>query len=146
MKSKKVKKTIKPEDWPRYKASQCRSNWRARAKKAGIDLVIVPTRAEIEEFINSQGTVKMCYLTDSMVKLEDVELDHKVPINRGGTFSLDNVGITSKHLNSAKGIMTDEEFKSLLQCIHTWEDEGMGLLKRLVASNNIYRSYSRKKK
>ena len=129
---------LKRTNWANYKASQVRSSWRTRAKKYGLNLDEVPTRAEIQEWLEAQMPVK-CYFTDGFISNEVVELDHKIPLVRGGRLHLENVGVTSRWYNNTKGQMTEKEFRQLLKVVSKWEDKGESLFKRLSASNNIYR-------
>ena len=67
-----------------------------------------------------------------------VELDHKVPISRSGSFGLDNLGVTSRFYNNSKGDMTNIEFLQLLSTISSWDGGGKHLLLRLIRSNSMY--------
>jgi 5-methylcytosine-specific restriction endonuclease McrA len=131
--------TLKTRNWYQWKASCLRSSWRGRAKKLGFNLDEVPTRQEIEDFLNSFNGNFTCYLTGTKVMRSSIELDHKVPTSRNGTFRIDNVGITSKYFNSVKGSLSDEEFIGLFTLVNSWEDKGVGLFKRLSMANNMFR-------
>lgn len=120
-------------DYEKYKAQQFRSNWRARANKKGQAQVDIPSRKEIQEWLHKQKPYT-CYFTGELLD-RDFGVDHKQPLARGGTYDLDNLCITSPFINAAKGAMTEEEFRSLLDCISTWENKGKELLVRLRASN-----------
>jgi len=131
--------SLKGKNWYQYKASQLRSSWRGRAKKLGIDVATVPTRKEIQVFLERIGEDTSCYLSGEPIKLKVAEFDHKIPTGRSGTFSLDNIGVTSKQLNGVKGMMTHDEFLELLKLVSSWEDNGANLFKRLSMSNNMFR-------
>lgn len=133
--------TQKKEKWSQYKASQLRDSWRRRAKKLNIPVELVPSRGEIQSYIDSFNGTYICYITGKRVPKASIEFDHKIPTGRGGSFSLENTGITSKHFNRIKGMLTDTEFRELLKLISTWDDGGEFLLKRLSAANNIFRRY-----
>lgn len=130
---------LRGKNWYQYKASQLRSSWRGRAKKLGIDVTTVPSRKEIQLFLEGIGDETVCYLSGEPLKLQVAEFDHKIPTGRLGTFSLDNVGVTSRQLNGVKGMMTDSEFLGLLALVSSWEDKGVNLFKRLSMSNNLFR-------
>jgi len=130
-------KQLKKERWYYWKASQLRSNWRSRCKKVKGDIDSVPTRQQIEDWLNL--TPLKCYLTGKEVIKSKMEVDHKRPISNGGSYGFNNLGITSKRLNSAKGNMSEKEFKGLLKLISKWEDKGDQLLNRLIAANNVFR-------
>lgn len=139
-KRKRVVNPKKKENWFFYKASQVRSSWRTRARKYGHPLEDVPTRIQIQEWLEKQDPVK-CYITGSFISNEVVELDHKTPLVRGGKFALDNVGITSRYYNNVKGQMNEKEFRQLLKTVSKWEDKGAALFKRLMSSNHIYKRH-----
>jgi hypothetical protein len=142
-KKKSTNASLKRKNWYQYKASQLRSSWRGRAKKLGIDVLTVPTRKDIQAFLEGIGEETTCYLSGEPLKLKVAEFDHKIPTGRSGAFSLDNIGITSKQLNGVKGMMTHGEFLGLLALVSSWEDGGANLFKRLSMSNNLFRRRGR---
>lgn len=131
------KNNLKSENWFRWKATCLRGSWRRRAKKFGIDLNTIPTRQEIENWLIDSYPFK-CYITGESLSKAKIELDHKVPCSRGGTFMLDNIGITSRGTNNIKGDLLLSEFKSLMKLITKWECKGERILKRLRRGNSIY--------
>jgi len=128
---------MKKANWCNYKATQVRSSWRARAKKYGLNLDEVPTRAEIQVWLEAQMPIK-CYIAGSFISTETVEIDHRIPLSRGGNLSLDNCAVTSRYYNNVKGALTEKEFRSLLKAVNKWEDKGSALFKRLMASNHVF--------
>lgn len=94
----------------------------------------MPTTAAIEKWLRRNHPFK-CYYTGEELDWQ-IQIDHKIPISRGGKWALSNLCITSGILNSAKGTMTDLEFKQLLGVVLTWEDKGKILIQRLAASFN----------
>jgi 5-methylcytosine-specific restriction endonuclease McrA len=128
--------TQKTENFIQYKAKQFRSNWRRRAINNGIDPNTVPTTIEINNWLHTKYPF-VCEYTGKVLG-NDFGVDHKVSIFRGGTFSLDNLAITSKQINGAKGDLTEEEFRQLLNLISNWEDQGTRLLRRLTWSNSMF--------
>ena len=139
MRKKAVKLTL--EEWVDKKSKSARRSWRARAIKIGYDLDKVPTRKEIREWLLSQEVDGkfIDYIANAEVNINSVELDHKVSVSRGGSFSLDNVGITCRYHNNIKGTMNIEEYLELIYLISRWEDNGADICRRLLASNRIYR-------
>lgn len=107
-----------------------RSSLMTRAKKLEMDRTSIPTAQEIADWLKDQEPLT-CYYTGVPVTLFKMHVDHKVPPYRGGTHTLDNLCVTDSKINSAKGQMTEEEFKSLLGLVGTWEDKGYRLLIRL---------------
>lgn len=134
---KKSTNPMKKSNWCQWKATQVRSSWRERAKKYGLSLEEVPSRPEIQKWLEDQHPIK-CYFTGSFISSEIVELDHKQPLCRGGSLKLHNVGITSRWYNNIKGQMSEREFRQLLKLVSKWEDNGDMLFKRLSASNHMY--------
>lgn len=68
-----------------------------------------------QDVIEKFGINTKCYLTGRSIDLakDYYELDHIIPLCRGGSSNLDNLGITCKDANQAKAHMTLEEFKQL---------------------------------
>jgi len=57
-----------------------------------------------------------CYLTGRAIDINDpasFSFDHKIPVSRSGTNTLDNLGITCKQANQAKSDLTIDEFIQL---------------------------------
>ncbi len=126
----------KEADYAGWKAEALRSNWLARARLRGLDKEEVPTKVEIKEWLLSQ-LPWTCYYTGEALG-NDIGVDHKVAIARGGSLGLDNLVLVTKKLNLAKGIMSDTEFLSLLALVSTWEDGGTSILKRLMSSGSTF--------
>lgn len=75
----------------------------------------MPGRPDItvDEALEFFGDFPTCYLTGEPIDLErpsTYTLDHKIPHTRGGTNTLDNMGLCTMKANMAKGDMTPEEF------------------------------------
>lgn len=127
-------------DYISHKAYQLRSNWRTRAKQAGVDLSGIPTASEIKKWLSDNYPWK-CYYTG--VPLSEFGIDHKLPLSLGGSYSFDNLVICDLGVNTAKGDMTEEEFKQLLSLIASWPDGGKKLLNRLKGSGHIFAKWKR---
>ena len=52
--------------------------------------------------------VCLCY--DDEYEDDNVEIDHKLPISKGGTSDFDNLQATCGHCNARKGAKTHEEY------------------------------------
>lgn len=128
---------MKLSNFFQYKASQLRSSWRERGKKYGENLDNIPSRPEIQKWLEDQSPIR-CYIAGTFISNEVLEVDHKIPICRGGSFDLDNLGCTSRYYNNIKGSLTEKEFRDLLKITSKWEDKGQALFKRLMASNHIF--------
>ena len=68
------------------------------------------------DYINKILKSPTCYLTGSLINLEDgstYQLDHITPISKGGDCSCDNMGLTLRNANMSKFDMTLSEYISL---------------------------------
>lgn len=65
------------------------------------------------------GLQTKCYLTGTPINLETDAycLDHILPVSKGGTNELNNMGITIPSANAAKSDLQLEEFFSLCKLI-----------------------------
>lgn len=115
----------------KLKAQNLRNNMRSRSSKK------VPTAAEFEAWLEAQEFV--CSYTGVNLSKHDFSVDHKIPIDRGGSNQLDNLCICSPTANNEKGTMTDVEYRSLLALVATWDDGGLGLLGRLRFGGKAFR-------
>ena len=82
---------------------------------------------EFKEKIVSQP---ICYLTGRPIDLfhpRTYHCDHIVPVSKGGQCELDNVGLTCKDANMAKGDMSLDEFLTL--CREVLEHHGYNVIK-----------------
>lgn len=66
---------------------------------------------DLKRLLEIQGYC--CALTGVRLQPQDAELDHKIPLSRGGTNNLSNLQWITKAANRAKGTMTDGEFIDL---------------------------------
>lgn len=112
------------------KARGIRSKLMSRHNKIGMERTHIPTALVIKDWLDSQMPAK-CYYSGVEVDLFKCHIDHKQPLNRGGNSELNNLCITDPKINSAKGQMTEAEFKQLLRLTSKWEDGGAYLLMRL---------------
>lgn len=137
------------EDWFNTRVKSLRSSFLRRAKKAGFTKEDVPTKSDIEEWLMYQFDIvglTTCYITGNVLSYDSVEIDHRVPVSRGGTFGLDNLGITSKTFNGIKGAFTDKEITKLLEAIGDDSEFHTEFMNRLSQSNRFYNRKKRRKK
>jgi len=127
------------------KSQNFRSHCLARAKKAGHSTASIPMPKDIAAWINRQPMIEKrkrlyfsCYLTNDLIPIAKIEIDHRVPVSRGGSYSLDNLGITSKRINAAKGNRTEQEFKALLEVIAGFHDGGKSIIADLYAGTTRF--------
>jgi 5-methylcytosine-specific restriction endonuclease McrA len=89
-----------------------------------------PTTFSIQDIINKFGENPICYLTGEQIDIyqpRTYEFDHIIPRSRGGTNTLDNLGICSKKANRSKKDMTPDEFINL--CKKILEHNGYQVVK-----------------
>jgi 5-methylcytosine-specific restriction endonuclease McrA len=110
------------------KARNLRGSLLARSTDPGVKQT-APSVAELEQWLTRGEYI--CYYSGEVLSLDDLTIDHKIPIKRGGTHELSNLCIASNKMNSAKGALTSDEFIELLLLIKNWEDGGDLLLRRL---------------
>ena len=73
-----------------------------------------------QDVIDKFGWETRCYLTGKEINLKDpktYQFDHITPYSKGGSSTLDNLGILSKDVNAAKSDMTVEDFLNLCKNI-----------------------------
>lgn len=128
--AKKHTEKLKETDPCLVRSRSIRSSLMRRARERGMDRSEIPTAEEVKNWLNSQKPLT-CYYSGVSVGLFRCHIDHKIPLGRGGSNSLDNLCVCDAKINSAKGAMTEQEFKSLYKLISTWEDKGDYLLSRL---------------
>lgn len=130
MPKKKVRKN-RPDPL-KLRAARLRASLLTRGKKHGVEKT-TPTKEELLVWFSIEAVYGfwVCYYSGLDLRLTDIHIDHKQPLHRGGTNCLSNLCICSKKMNTAKGSMTEQEFKSLLAFLSTWEDRGELVLRRL---------------
>lgn len=78
-----------------------------------------------KEVYNILAQNPRCYLTGTEIDLskpDTYQLDHIIPISRGGTSTIENMGLTIKDANQAKRGMTNEELFDLCASIIAHND------------------------
>jgi len=79
------------------------SGYRARARAAEGRFTSAEWRAQVASY---DGTCAYCG------SRERVEADHRIPLSRGGTNSIDNILPACRSCNGTKHKMTEEEFRA----------------------------------
>ena len=64
--------------------------------------------ADLKKLLEMQGY--RCALSGVRLEPRNAELDHKIPLARGGTNDLSNLQWLDRNVNRAKGAMDNEEF------------------------------------
>jgi CRISPR/Cas system Type II protein with McrA/HNH and RuvC-like nuclease domain len=78
------------------------------------------------------GTTVKCELTGRNIDLlvDDYNIDHIIPVSRGGSNELDNMAFTIPQANAAKSNLTNEEFVAL--CKEVCENFGYEVIKKEI--------------
>jgi len=112
------------------KSANFRNNCLARADKHDIDRANVPMPKEIEAWLLTYESrlevvrkrlYLRCEYTNELVKIADIQIDHRTPISRGGSFGIENLAVTTAQSNQRKGSLVSAEFKELLQLLDSFE-------------------------
>jgi 5-methylcytosine-specific restriction endonuclease McrA len=130
------------------KASNFRNNCLKRARKLSIDTKTVPMPNDFYLFLLAQeDSIQLyrkrqyliCEYTGARVPLKDIELDHKEPVSRGGSFKIHNLAVTSKRTNQQKGGLNAMEFARLIDLLDEFEpDSKKDVLARLRAGSSRF--------
>lgn len=134
-------KRLLEEDSIRYKMNKHLDNFKSRIynknriiastnfrKKIGMailkfkkrNMVNVENNYSIDEAIQHLGGIKTkCYLTGKEIDLtsDNYCLDHILPVSKGGTNELDNMGITIPEANYSKAALSLDEYLELCKTV-----------------------------
>lgn len=75
-----------------------------------------------------------CRYCKKICTLQEVATDHEIPLSRGGSTGLENIGFPCADCNQQKGSLTPAEFITLLNCLETMPFARIDVLKRLQQS------------
>lgn len=128
----------------RLMASRWRSSSKRRLADAGVP-VELPSIDEVAGYLSHQPLrCNYCQRGLSLdVKSRRPEMDHSLPVSRGGTAATDNLVLTCHGCNAAKGPLTGQEYRSLLALVDTWDPgAAASLLSRLRGAFWCYRPTS----
>jgi 5-methylcytosine-specific restriction endonuclease McrA len=73
----------------------------------------IMNKITVDKLIERFSEYPKCYLTGKNININKprtYHFDHKVPTSRGGTNTIENLGICTKEANQAKSDMTHDEF------------------------------------
>ena len=73
---------------------------------------------QLMNLLKAQGF--KCALTGEQLTPENCELDHIIPMSKGGGNNVENLQWVLRTINRAKGVMTQEEFVSMCQDVVRW--------------------------
>ena len=95
----KLREFLKPHRWKKLK----------KEERFSMD----STNLTVEDVITKIGANPICYLTGEPIDISSprtYQFDHITPRSKGGTNTLDNLGICTKVANSSKTDMTKDEY------------------------------------
>jgi 5-methylcytosine-specific restriction endonuclease McrA len=88
----------------------------------------------------SQRIGTPCQYCGKILTVDNFDIDHPIPIDRGGQFVLGNFDVISDSCNKQKGSMTNVEFQLLMDLLNTFPIEGKSdVLRRLAAGGRMFR-------
>lgn len=104
---------------------------KARSLQASLRSYGISMSAKELTTILSDGVI--CIYCNTKVPTKLVSPDHKLPRSRGGSDTIENIQLTCRGCNFAKGSLTDEEFKCLLEFLNQHPIIKANVLPRLKA-------------
>lgn len=104
---------------------------RSDTNKKGYNKELLPTFNYLDVYKLVGGTKTKCYLTGEPIDLlkDQYSLDHIIPVSRGGSNDISNMGVCLMNVNKMKATLTPEELISL--CVKILEYNGYILKKPL---------------
>lgn len=58
-----------------------------------------------------------CALTGADLTPDNVSLDHRIPVSKGGSNTIDNIQLVTHEANRAKNTMTNDEFAAMCKSV-----------------------------
>lgn len=84
----------------------------------------------LEDVINKFGEHPKCYLTGQSINIYETStyhFDHIIPRSKGGTNSIDNLGICTNKANIAKSDLSYDEFIKLCEDVVNYKTANLGI-------------------
>ncbi len=78
-----------------------------------------------------------CRYCRRWMTIQEIAADHEVPLSRGGSSDLFNIGFPCSDCNDRKGKLTPDEFLKLLDFLETVPHARIDVLKRLQQSTKL---------
>jgi 5-methylcytosine-specific restriction endonuclease McrA len=90
--------------------------------------------------IISQRIGTPCQYCGKILTVDNFEIDHSIPIDRGGRFVLENSDVITDSCNKQKNNLTGVEFQMLMDLLNTFPKEAKAdALRRLAAGGRMFR-------
>ena len=121
-----------------WKADCLISSYQRRAKKHKVKYTYLTARKEYAKIVEEKLKLPCEYCGCKLTR-KNLNVDHKMPVSRGGSFDGDNLAYVCDKCNKAKAELSYDEFKALLTLIKTWNDGGKYILKQLRAASLAFR-------
>lgn len=119
-------------------------NHRSRAKKTGDWLNYL--KEDLHGVVEKALQRKQCPYCARSLTAENFGADHRLPLSRGGKWTLENLVICCKECNLVKGALDEVEYRELLQLVGTWVPEvKVNLFARIKGGSRLAK-FSRQKK
>lgn len=97
------------------------------------------TVEQLHAFIQ-QAMGTPCPYSGVMLNSKNFNVDHRIPLDRGGEFTLENSEIISESSNKQKGSLTNVEFEMLVGLLKSFPVEAKrDVLKRLGTGGRMFR-------
>lgn len=78
-------------------------------------------RAKLLAFLGGRSDgVARCRYCDGQITIASLAGDHEVPVNRGGSLALSNLGFPCQRCNHIKGQLLPDEYLSLYRALSVW--------------------------
>ena len=107
-------------------------NLRSSLYKYGLKL---PKSKQMKEILKKY---EICLYCSEKIQIDDYSPDHILPLDRGGSNTIDNIQFICIGCNRMKGNLTDEEFKWFLSFLKQNNEVYTRIRKRLRASGFMY--------
>lgn len=107
---KSAKKKINEEFYWKVRTIATNTSSRRAKKRYGI----VAGSVNHIELMNLYYSNPFCYYCKLSITKEEAEIEHTIPLSRGGEHEISNITMCCKDCNRLKGTRTEEEFKVFL--------------------------------
>ena len=104
----------------RKQDNEIKSNHKKQLSDKARDFQLKAKNFSSQDVLDKFGKNPKCYLTGKVIDWSQprtYSFDHVVPLSRGGTCTLDNLGITTRSANNAKDDLLLDEFLTLCESI-----------------------------